>query len=117
MQVEQERSGSAVVLRLSGDVGEQAPEFENALSHLVRESVADIIVDLSGVDDFRAARVLLSAERLRRDQGALHRLAIVVSSGSRASDRLMLQGIKKMIPIFGNAEEVRDAWETDGFPA
>ena len=117
MDVEQKRIGSSVVLRLRGAFDENAPDLAELLTRLVGESEADLIVDLSGVTDYRALRPLVAAERLRRDQGAMHRLAIVASAGSTAGDRLMISGMRKVIPIFASVDEVHEAWETDGFPA
>lgn len=117
MDIEQERAGSALVLRPRGSCGETEPEFDALLTRLVQEGEADLIVDLSEVEEFRALRSLVGAERLRRDQGGMHRLAIVAAEGSATGARLMLSGMRKMIPIFASVEEVRLSWETDGFPA
>jgi hypothetical protein len=117
MAIAQERDGNFLVLRLSGSFAEGDVEFEAALTQAVSQSEAEIIVDLSGIDDFRALRTLTAAERLRRDQGAMHRLALVVTPGSAAADRFMMGGMSKIIPIFPTIGDVRLAWETDGFPA
>ena len=117
MQIEQERIGSALVLKLSGSFGETAPELEDVLTRLVREGEADIIVDLSAAEEFRALRSLVKAERLRREAGGMHRLAIVAAEGGAIGERLLISGMRKTIPVFGSIEDLNGAWETDGFPA
>jgi hypothetical protein len=117
MEIEQKRAGSTVLLRLTGKFGESAPEFDALLRRLIEEGEVDIVVDLSVVGEFRPTRILTQAEQYRRDQGGMHRLAIVATPGSPAADRLMMNGMSKIIPIFDTGDAVRDAWETDGFPA
>ena len=117
MAIERHRQGSTVVLALTGSFDAAAPEFAQTLLDAVREDDFDVILDLSRVAEFRATKPLLAAERQRRDQGGLRRLAIVAAPGTATFERLTFSGMGKQIPIFPTIDDVTGAWETDGFPA
>ena len=99
LSVEIEASGSSLRASVTGELELGAADrFEEVLERLAEDGVHDAVVDLRAVTfmDSTGLRMLLSADRIAREQGA--RLWIV-PGGPPVRQVLEITGMDKVLPL------------------